>query len=177
MSICNTRCARPQKERSNVLTEQAFCEAAYGYRRLLYHVAYTILRDNRECEDAVQETLLRAWQKRDTLRDEAAFRFWLTRILTNTCNTMLRKNRRSQTTELDENAPAPEYDGMANRALHDAIGRLPQELRLPIILHYLEGFSTKEISMLLKRPEGTVRNRLFRARQQLKELLGEEMEV
>ncbi|MDD3409338.1 MAG: RNA polymerase sigma factor [Eubacteriales bacterium] len=159
------------------MTEQVFCETAYSYQRLLYHVAYTILRDNRECEDAVQEALLRAWEKRDTLRDESAFRFWLTRILTNTCVSMLRRTKRTQTSALDEETPAPFDDGMENRALHDAIGQLPQELRLPIVLHYLEGFSTKEIAALIRRPEGTVRNRLFRAREALRNLLGEEMDV
>jgi len=159
------------------LTEQQFCETAYGYQALLYHVAYTILRDNRECEDAVQEALLKAWQKRDTLRNEEAFRFWLTRILTNTCNTMLRKKRRAQTTELSDEIPSPFDDGMDNRALHDAIGKLPQDLRLPIVLHYLEGFSVKEIAALAHRPAGTIQNRLFRAREALRSLLGEEIDV
>lgn len=159
------------------MTEQTFCETAYGYQALLYHVAYTILRDNRECEDAVQEALLRAWQKRDTLRDESAFRFWLTRILTNTCYTMLRKKRRMQTVELSETLHAPFDDGLENRALHDAIGQLPQDLRLPIILHYLEGFSVKEIAAIVHRPCGTVQNRLFRAREALRGLLKEEVNV
>ena len=140
-------------------------------------MAYTILRDDQECEDAVQEALLRAWQKRDTLRDESAFRFWLTRILTNTCYTMHRKKQRMQTDELDEQLHVPFDDGMDNRALHDAIGKLPQDLRLPIVLHYLEGFSIKEIAALIHRPCGTVQNRLFRAREALHNLLGEEMEV
>ena len=166
-----------QKERSTALTEQQFCETAYGYRALLYHVAYTILRDNRECEDAVQEALMKAWQKRDTLRNEEAFRFWLTRILTNTCHTLLRKKRRAQTTELTEDMPAPFDDGLNNRALHDAIGRLSQDLRLPIVLHYLEGFSIKEIAVLTHRPTGTIQNRLFRAREALRSDLGEEIDV
>lgn len=159
------------------MTEQTFCETAYGYQALLYHVAYTILRDNRECEDAVQEALLRAWQKRDTLRDESAFRFWLTRILTNTCYTMQRKKQRIQTVELSETLHAPFDDGLDNRALHDAIGQLPQDLRLPIILHYLEGFSVKEIAAIVHRPCGTVQNRLFRAREALRGLLKEEVNV
>ena len=157
------------------MTEQKFCEAAGSYQRLLYHVAYTILRDNRECEDAVQEALCRAWQKRDTLREESAFRFWLVKILTNQCHSMLRK-RRAVTTELSDTLSAPHEDILQNQALHNAIGQLPGEIRLAIILYYMEGFSIKEIAALSHRPEGTVRNRLFRGRQQLKELLGEEME-
>ncbi|MEF9878959.1 MAG: RNA polymerase sigma factor [Clostridia bacterium] len=159
------------------MTEQHFCETAYGYQALLYHVAYTILRDNRECEDAVQEALLKAWQKRDTLRNEEVFRFWLTRILTNTCHNMLRKKCRTKTTELSEEMPSPFDDGMDNRALHDAIGRLPQDLRLPIVLYYLEGFSIKEIAAFTHRPTGTIQNRLFRAREALRSDLGEEINV
>ncbi|MEG0742849.1 MAG: RNA polymerase sigma factor [Clostridia bacterium] len=159
------------------MTEQTFCDNARSCRKLLYHIAYTILRDNRECEDAVQEALLRAWEKRNSLRDETAFRFWLSRILTNTCNDLARKKRRIASLELEREPAVSFEDGMENSVLYDSIGKLPQELRLPIILHYLEGFSTKEIATLIRRPEGTVRNRLFRARKVLRDLLGEELEI
>lgn len=78
------------------------------------------------------------------------------------------KKIRTQTVELDEEMHAPFDDGMDNRALHDPIGRLPRELRLPIVPYYIERFSVKEIAVLIHCPCGTVQNRLFRVREALR---------
>ena len=161
------------------MNEQTFCDTAQAHRKLLYHVAYTNLRNDQACEDAVQEALLKAWERRATLRKQEGFKYWLVRILSNTCHDMLRRHRRSEDTairlldtqrDMDPNAS----DLILNQALHDALGQLPLDLRLPIILYYLEDFPVAEIARLQKRPEGTIRNRLHRARQQLKTYLGEE---
>ena len=64
---------------------RTFQTEALKIEKLLYHISYAMLRNESDCEDAVQEALLRAWQKRGTLRDMAAFRSWLCRIVANTC--------------------------------------------------------------------------------------------
>lgn len=87
---------------------------------------------------------------------------------------MLRKKRNYPQTELDESLLAPSNNNEESRALNEAIHAMPTVLSLPVVLHYLEGFSTAEIASIIKCPEGTVRNRLFRGRQQLREWLSEE---
>lgn len=136
----------------------------------LYHIAYVHLHNSADCEDAVQEAVCRAWHKRATLKKQASMRAWLSAIVANECRSMLRKRRSHPQTELDESLFALSDGSEESRALHT----MPAELSLPVVLHYLEGFSTAEIASILERPEGTVRNRLFRARQQLRQWLTEE---
>ena len=66
---------------------------------MLYRVAYSILRNDDDCKDALQETALKAWQKRSALRDESFFRTWIVRILINTCYDTQRKRRRTVSLE------------------------------------------------------------------------------
>ena len=136
--------------------------------RRLYRVARTILRSDADCEDAVQETLLRAWSKLDTLRDEQYFETWLIRILINECKTQLR--RRRITDEIPESLPAPE----SVHPLLTALQELPEKYRIPLELHCIEGFSVHEAARMLRLPEGTVKWRLSRGRALLKKELGEE---
>ncbi|MEF9880337.1 MAG: RNA polymerase sigma factor [Clostridia bacterium] len=156
------------------MTENEFCQSVYEYRNLLYHIAYVLLHNSADCEDAVQETVCRAWHKRDSLKKQASMRAWLSTIITNECKSMLRKKRNYPQTELDESLLAPSNNNEESRALNEAIHAMPTVLSLPVVLHYLEGFSTAEIASIIKCPEGTVRNRLFRGRQQLREWLSEE---
>ncbi|MEG2251948.1 MAG: sigma factor [Clostridia bacterium] len=59
------------------MTEEEFCQSVYEDRHLLYHIAYVLLHNSADCEDAVQETVCRAWQKRGALKNPASMRAWL----------------------------------------------------------------------------------------------------
>lgn len=120
--------------------------------KLLYHISYAMLRNESDCEDAVQEALLRAWQKRGTLRDMAAFRSWLCRIVANTCTELLRRKQRTTLTDIPEEMPAP-------------------QMRVCMTLHYLDGWRVPEIAQMLDIPEGTVKTRLMHARKRMETLL------
>ena len=149
-----------------------FQKEAMRLQALLYHVSFSILRNDQDCADAVQEALMLAWQHRDGLREGASFKPWLTRILVNACNTMLRKRARARLVLLDEVVvPTGDAD---NLPLRDALDRLPQDLRVATVLHYLEGFSVREIAEMLDAPENTVKMRLMRARRRLHGMLSEE---
>lgn len=141
---------------------------------MLYRVAYGLLLNRTDCADAVQEALLRAWEKRHTLRDESLFRTWLTRILINECYSMLRRRRHA--VPLDE-VPEPVAPPDADPVLHDAIARLDKNLRLPVVLHYMEGYSVSEVASLLRLPAGTVKTRLFKARKILRMQLIDEDQI
>ena len=75
------------------MDQEYFTAQAEASTGLLYRVAYTILRNDADCQDAVQEALLRAWTGRDKLRDRQLFRTWLTRILINASHDILRKRK------------------------------------------------------------------------------------
>ena len=135
--------------------------------RRLYRVARTMLPRECDCEDAVQEALLRAWDRLDTLREEKYFETWLMRILINQCRTFYRR-RPPAPAELTENIPQPEPE---DAPLLEALMGLPQKLRAALELHYIEGYSIAETARILRLPEGTVKWRLSRGRAQLKQIL------
>lgn len=138
----------------------------------LYRIAKTILPQGTDCEDAVQETLLRAWEKRNTLRQPEFFRTWLTRILINECNRMA-KNRRTDV-PLEECCALIAPDGSeVDTELRECILRLPLKLRTTVTLYYIEGYSTQEIAKLTRVPSGTVKSRLSRSRDLLREQLSD----
>ena len=140
-----------------------------GCERRLYRVARTMLRSDADCEDAVQEALLKAWAKLPTLRQEEFFETWLIRILINECRTLCRKRPRA-TEEIPESLAAPDVD----RTLIHALMNLPEKFRIPTELHYIEGYGISEIARMLLLPEGTVKWRLSRSRALLRTELGEE---
>ena len=109
---------------------RTFQTEALKIEKLLYHISYAMLRNESDCEDAVQEALLRAWQKRGTLRDMAAFRSWLCRIVANTCTELLRRKQRTTLTDIPEEMPAPQSDAIDHMAVMDALA----ELRIPLII-------------------------------------------
>ena len=135
--------------------------------RRLYRVARTMLPRECDCEDAVQEALLRAWDRLDTLREEKYFETWLMRILINQCRTFYRR-RPPAPAELTENIPQPEPE---DAPLLDALMGLPRKLRVTLELHYVEGYSVAETARILNLPEGTVKWRLSRGRALLKDAL------
>ena len=154
------------------MTQAEFTERARGCERRLYRVARTLLSSETDCEDAVQEALLKAWARLHTLREEAYFETWLTRILINQCRSLHRK-RTFAAAELPESLPAPEP---GRSPLMEALEALPVRNRIAVELHYIEGYSVKECAKLLTVPEGTVKWRLHQGRRLLQRLLGEEAE-
>ncbi len=141
----------------------------------LYNVAKSILGLDTDCEDAVQEAILRAYEKLDSLRQAEYFKTWIVRILINECYKIQKKRINSLPyEEYFENAPAEEAENYSE--LYIAIAKLPVKLRITIVLHYIEGYSIKEISQALKIPSGTVKSRLSKGRLMLKQDL-EDLEV
>ena len=157
------------------MTKDEFAVQIMDMKKTLYHVACGILRSEADREDAVQECILKAWEKRDALKNDSAFRSWVTRILINECYDICRRSSKILVMdELPEQAVLPE---MENRDLKDAISRLDDIYRLPIILFYVEGFNIREVARILQIPEGTVKSRLHAGRAKLRMALGEEVPV
>jgi len=138
----------------------------------MYRIALSYTASSADAEDAMQEALLRAWKRRDTLRDVSVFGTWLNRILINECKTLLRRRRRQVAEDqLPAIAVPPPDEGAM--ALRTALFALPEKYRVPLVLHLLEGYTLQETAALLRLPLGTVKTRVARAKKKLEEEVSE----
>ena len=154
------------------MTSHEFAEQIVAMTQTLYRVSYSMLSQPSDREDAVQECLRKAWQMRGRLREDRYLRTWVIRILINECHNIQRRYRRELPQgELPERVAPPNADA----ELHDAILKLEEKWRVPIVLHYMEGYSVEEIARMLRLPQGTVKSRMTRARRALRDLLSEEV--
>lgn len=137
---------------------------------MMYRVAWSILRNEADVQDALQDAVLKAWEKRDKLREEKYFRTWMTRILINSCYDTQRMHRKI--VPLDkipvQSSSAPDPD------LTMALEALPEKLRLPLVLCYSEGMTYEEAADVLRIPMTTLRGRLRRGKKELRKELDAE---
>lgn len=147
------------------MEREYFTSSAQALERSMYCIARSYLHCEADCEDAVQTALLRAWEKRHTLREIRYFNTWMTRILINCCKETLRRQKREMPVGDFPELPAP--DG-ANAAVWEEIRALDEKYRITVVLYYRDGYTTQEIARILGMSQGTVKNRLYRARQKLK---------
>ena len=147
------------------MDRETFAVSVQSRQDALFRVAFSILQNREDAFDAVQEAILRAWTARHRLKDEAFFGTWLTRIVINISRDMLKKRRPFASIPATPDA---------SPALAE-LCTLPEKLRLPVVLHYIDGYSVSETADILHLPTSTIRGRLARARKQLRlELTGEE---
>lgn len=134
----------------------------------LRRIAYSIVRNEHDAQDAVQQALLAVWARRECV-EFARLKPYLTRAVMNACRDIQRARQKAiPMKEMPEVSYQPP-DGM----LADAVERLPEELRLPLLLHYMEGYKLAEIAGALGQSLPQVTSRLFRARKRLKRMLEE----
>lgn len=153
------------------MEKERFTQVLLDMTDTLYRVSATQLRQQADREDAVQECLRRAWEKRHRLRDERYVQTWVIRILLNECH---RIRRRMARTLPAEEVPAVAHDS-GQVSLKEALMQLDEKYRTPILLHYIEGYSVAETADMLHMPQGTVKTRLSRGRTALKAILNEEV--
>ncbi len=155
------------------VSQEEFAAAVTEHGRRMYRAARAVLDSDADAEDAVSQAVLQAWQSLEKLRDRSAVRPWLVKIAVNCAYAQRRRQGRVVYLEdLDQEPAAPEgvqYDG-----LWEAVSALPAERRVVVTLFYYEDMSVEQIAKCLGAPKGTVKSRLSRARQQLKEMLQEE---
>lgn len=158
------------------MQQQDFIQAVKEAESMLYHVAMSILKNDADSADAVQEALLKAFEKLDTLQEEKYFKTWLTRILIHECYQIQRKNKRLVPYE-DYVGREPSKEVQVYTDLYAAMNNLPEDLRIALTLFYIEGFSIAEIAQIVGSGENTVKTRLYRGRMQLKKSLGDKEEA
>lgn len=148
------------------MTSEEFAWHIVAMQETLYRVSYSLLAQPCDREDAVQECIRKAWQKRETLRDDRVMQTWVIRILIRECYTLLRKKRRELPVEVLPERIAPLDADPDGHALFLA---LDERHRLPAVLYYIEDYEIKEIARMLRLPAGTVKSRLHRAREKMRE--------
>ena len=137
----------------------------------MYRVAYGILRTEEEIADAVSNTVVIVFEKIQTLKNEEFFKTWLTRILINECYKICKQNKKIIYLENCNQETLSYNDTYVDFEVRNLVKKLEKDLREVVILYYFEDFSVKEISKIIKIPEGTVKSRLSRARKELEKNL------
>jgi len=173
----------------------AFNKLVLQYQDMLYNTAYRILGDPALAADATQEAFISAFNKLKSYRG-GSFKAWLLRIVTNACYNELRRQKRRPTTDLEpvtsdgEEIESPRWlaDPSASpeeqletaeldRAIQDCIEALPPDFRAVVVLTDIQGLDYKEAASALKKPLGTIKSRLARARLRLRDCLQKVQEL
>jgi len=144
---------------------------AHGAR--LKSIAYRILGNRPDAEDAVQETFLKLYRGIEAFQAQSAIGTWLCRILINACYDLARKRRREADSQPDEKTAGPKNQLPLKVALDDALRRIHPRHRMVFLLFEVEGLRHAEIAAILEVPEGTSKAWLFEARNELRRMLTE----
>lgn len=145
---------------------------ARKYAPAVYRLAYARTGCRADAEDVMQEVFLRMVKTRPVFASQAHAKAWLLRVAFNCANDLFRLPWRRREEPLEEDMSAPE--GPREGSVTQAVLALPARYRIPIHLYYYEGYSVAEISKIIGKSEGTVKSRLSRARDKLREQLKEE---
>ena len=155
-----------------ILDRERFVAQVTELQETLYRTARSILRNEQDAQDAVQEAVTQAFARLHTLRDPAKFKPWLLRILVNTCYDACRRRRSTVYLEaVEETLAAPQSDCEERMSLWSAVMRLPEEQKAVVTLFYYEDLPIRAIGEVLGVTQGTVKTRLSRARGRLRQML------
>jgi RNA polymerase sigma-70 factor (ECF subfamily) len=157
----------------------AFNELMAAHEDRVFAVCLRMLRNREAALDATQDTFLTVFRKADRFKAQAAFSTWLYRVTVNTCYDHLRRQKRKQADRLPDShdTPDPSTDDLIRAVdvrsdIEDALLTLSPEFRAAVVLVDLQGMSLQQASDTLEVPTGTIKSRLFRARKQLSQSLG-----
>lgn len=153
--------------------KEAFIKLMEKYTQDMYKVAKSRLNSEEDIGDAIQETILSAYKNICVLKNTNYFKTWLIRILINKCNDIIANNKNIvYVEEYYENSIKDEIsqDKFENNiTFKEVLENLSEAYRTVVVLYYVNGFNTREISEILNEKEGTIKSRLSRAREKLRE--------
>ena len=181
----------------NFLIKQAIRGDAYAFEQLMrrhesrmYSVAIRMCGNREDAQDCVQDAMLRIYRALDRFKGQSSFSTWVYRITMNTCLDELRRRKVRASTSLDtllesgwsptDETDTPEHhaiDAERRKALSGAIQSLPEDMRSAIVLREMQGLSYEEISDVLSVNVGTIKSRISRGREKLREKLKKNAEL
>lgn len=151
------------------MERREFCEQVNTYRYQIYVVAYAVLKNEADAQDAVCSAILKAYEHLEQLKDSRKFKAWLITITKNEALQLKRKRLELPGDEKVEELLAPVHDSY--NELWDIVQNLKEEFRLCIVLFYYNDLSMRDIAKVLDIPVGTVKSRLNRGRELIKAAL------
>ena len=155
--------------------KEAFIKLIEKCTQDMYKVAKARLNSEEDIGDAIQETILSAYKNICVLKNANYFKTWLIRILINKCNDIIANNKNIVYVEeyyesSIKNEILADKDKFENNiAFKEILENLSETYRVVVVLYYVNGFNTREISEILNEKEGTIKSRLSRAREKLRE--------
>ncbi len=168
---------------------EAFEALTSQYWKKIYNIALRMLGNHEDADDLTQDVLIKIFKSLRNFREESSFSTWIYRITKNVCIDELRKRKKEKIVSLDEEielnegsvkiqvksdkpGPYEEYEkSEIGRIVTEAISKLSDEHRMVVVLRDIQGFSYEEICRIVGCPKGTVKSRLNRARNELRQLL------
>ena len=177
-------------ERATSGDPSAFNRLMEAHEKRMYAVALRMCANREDAQDCLQEAMLRVYRAIGGFKGQSTFSTWVYRITMNTCLDELRRKKNKQNTSLDnlldmgwspaDEADTPERHAVrseARRRLHSAIRELPEDMRAAIVLRDIQGLSYEEIAQALDINVGTIKSRISRGREKLREKLKENAEL
>lgn len=157
--------------------EEIFDELVHRHKEKVRNIVYLTLNERDSADDIAQEVFITVFRSLKNFRFESQFTTWLYRITVNKCKDYLRrKTVRRIIVPFKDNQEDPGYEispenTNTNEIVRNAISKLPDKMRIPLVLKDIEGFSYQEIAETMQCEIGTVKSRIFRAREGLKKIL------
>lgn len=164
------------------MDKEEFAQVVWEARDTLYRVAKSILKRDTDCEDAVSQGIVNAFEHLESLKKPQYAKTWLVRIVMNECFRLGKENNREQCYEEDVIGKEPWKDSYEMSwqekdytELYSALQSLPQMYHTALVLYYMEDYSIVEIAKLQKTSVGNIKMRLSRGRKMLKKQFEENM--
>ena len=169
---------------------QAFEELMQSHESRIYAITLRMMGNREDAQDCAQEAMVRIYRAMGSFKGQSALATWIYRITMNTCLDELRRRKARKVTSLDslvdngwsptDTGDTPEEHGLRvekQNALNQAIQSLPDDMRAAIILRDVKGYSYDEIASILDANVGTIKSRISRGREKLREILSQQSEL
>ena len=156
--------------------KEFFIQKINENRLKMYKTAISILKDEDDANDAIQEALYSAYKNYYSLREKSYFTTWIIKILINKCYNIINKNKKIAYIDdtIIQNTESSEDNYEIENSLEWVLNQIDKDLKEIVVLYYYDDFSVADIANILEIPQGTVKSRLSRAREQIKEIINKE---
>ena len=174
--LLDSRCDEKLVEASQAGDKNAYASLVKAYYRYVFLVCLGMVGNVHDAEDIAQDVMLKGFEQIRKLRDPGQFGSWIARISKNLCINFIRRKQRTGKA-LTEKAIRLNQTADENGRLHQAIEKLPQDVRLPLVMYYFDGESVRTVSQKLNISDSSVYQKLRTGIKQLHRLLAEQGEI